>query len=814
MKDLFSFCLACGSATEPSLVFCDDCGQPLAMDDPERDVGSRVLSGTVKTSEGSRLSVALRLTPSVTLAFPAGTPPVNVEERSVRRLAPVSGAEAFQSSAAAVLAAATRLLHPPDSSGWAGSTWLQSVATRLLEGRPLAVRRAAYDLARLGFPEPITALSLGETEQKWWRALALARSGRRSDAASLLLELPVGRYPDATALAYALGRHYPTDRAWAERVVEARLPADPVARAAAAVAGAPRAGERVMRWAVKPTYVLTNRYTVVGDVEHRSRDTVAVLEGFASPTDRRIVPASASLSVIDELVEGGAVEVDLDSVPSLTAQDRLYLRARSNPETLTDTDLAVLGHSVERLRRKFLDGGSVTSDEALTGEPWFDAIVEFRRSGTILPALREALGSRATALDAYLSAPGPDALNDYLLEDRSLWGLLADRYPNDQDFPSYPRGSVRGDFAAFVLLRRALAALLDAEFEDAVSSAKDVLRLSETESIRDEALNLLACAQWQLGHSELAVHALRSALAGAKNSALQVNLGIVASDLEPEAAALELARLVNESPTLELRVAAALKAHRLWKADMHVRGSAVVNVLPGPIRDALRSIVIEWIDLDAFRQIMKLLANYDEEWLRNPNSLRAAAHRHTVEARVYCALATGWVEYATALGQALKESPTSVWINDERDLQVAQLIREAKELADEIEEEEAEPADQFMEIMIAFQPLTFATDFQKPFVIVWNALVAKKGIFAMTQLNELRSLYEQISNDLAGIPPYRRDKAEINRVVQPLVDVCCEITASLRRVHHHSSDVQLREALMTSINFGDALATVFRRLIA
>ena len=89
---------------------------------------------------------------------------------------------------------------------------------------------------------------------------------------------------------------------------------------------------------------------------------------------------------------------------------------------------------------------------------------------------------------------------------------------------------------------------------------RHAFRLSDSEALRDEALNLMACAHWQLGNDEEAQQALTAAIEGSRNPSLQVNLGVVAAGLDPEVAALELARLVNEAQSLELRTVAAMKA--------------------------------------------------------------------------------------------------------------------------------------------------------------------------------------------------------------------------------------------------------------
>jgi hypothetical protein len=105
------------------------------------------------------------------------------------------------------------------------------------------------------------------------------------------------------------------------------------------------------------------------------------------------------------------------------------------------------------------------------------------------------------------------------------------------------------------------------DWQGAIAEAKRCLQVARDEETRDEALNLLACAHWQLGNDDEAISALTSALEGEYTEGLQVNVGVVAGALDPRLAGEHLGKLAEEAPTIQLRAAAASRALELWYAD-------------------------------------------------------------------------------------------------------------------------------------------------------------------------------------------------------------------------------------------------------
>ncbi len=167
-------------------------------------------------------------------------------------------------------------------------------------------------------------------------------------------------------------------------------------------------------------------------------------------------------------------------------------------------------------------------------------------------------------------------------------------------------------------LEDALSAVLKARWDEAVNSAKRVLTATENEDLRDEALNLLACAKWQLGDDDRAISALRQALEGEYNASLQTNIGVVAANLAPELAAEHLGRLSHEAPAIELRLGAAMRGFDLWSAS---RDEDDESPAPATLREALRSLattVVSSGDLsdDEVWSLLAVLAYRDSDWLK------------------------------------------------------------------------------------------------------------------------------------------------------------------------------------------------------
>jgi tetratricopeptide (TPR) repeat protein len=353
-------------------------------------------------------------------------------------------------------------------------------------------------------------------------------------------------------------------------------------------------------------------YRVASAVLDRSGRAVARLELSAEMIE------ALPLTVIDDLIDrglftGSASQVHLRSARS---PDRGYLALRVDPGSATDEQLAGPGGDAERSRRHVVEclaeGAEPSSGPAAT-------MVALRSgrpvSGNEINAL--PVGWRATAreLSEFLTT-GDLGLAEQLAVDPTVLPVIAERLAGESQ--SLPRSGRLADLRARGYLEDALSAVLEARWEDALNSAREVLGSSNREDLRDEALNLLACAQWQLGDDERAINALREALEGEYNASLQANIGVVAENLEPELAAEHLARLASEAPTVKSRHAAVMRGFGLWSRDQDEDDE---SPLPAPLRDAFRNIAqsdVESGELSNsdFWSLAGVLAFHDSDWLR------------------------------------------------------------------------------------------------------------------------------------------------------------------------------------------------------
>src|SRR5690606_33939995 len=213
------------------------------------------------------------------------------------------------------------------------------------------------------------------------------------------------------------------------------------------------------------------------------------------------------------------------------------------------------------------------------------------------------------------------------------------------------------------------------DWSAALEAARTCLRFAVDETLRDEAHNLIAAAQWQLGNDEAASQALAVALDGEYTAALQVNYAVVASELEPQQAAAHLSKLVREAPDLPLRISAAMQAVRLWRSGQQWRQG---DPLPADLAGAVRSRVVAPLESGTFRDLVRLLATHDHQWLAVPGALAGSPHQSTLAARIWTANARGAEEFVKELAAALRGSPER-WVEELRDQVIQDLVEQLRQ---------------------------------------------------------------------------------------------------------------------------------------
>jgi hypothetical protein len=113
-------------------------------------------------------------------------------------------------------------------------------------------------------------------------------------------------------------------------------------------------------------------------------------------------------------------------------------------------------------------------------------------------------------------------------------------------------------------LQRLVGLLWEERWHEALQLGEKLTASVDRERQEDEALSLTAYALLWLGRGDDAIAMLERAMAGSYTEALLVNLSIAASRAKPAVAASHFARIVNEAPSRELKIAALRRAVEVW----------------------------------------------------------------------------------------------------------------------------------------------------------------------------------------------------------------------------------------------------------
>ncbi|CAB4549122.1 MAG: hypothetical protein F2534_04935 [Actinobacteria bacterium] len=555
--------------------------------------------------------------------------------------------------------------------GWGGSAIEPTLITHRFGVDPAidlpAARRAACELAIAGCPEAVALLPLSPGEVSWWTALGHLRLGDRDAAVRTMGELPLDGYAVITVVLRWASQRWVGDAASAARFLLGKRvhgsATQRLAQVSVACGITPLA-----RFLLEPDKELPEQLRHVGGASPSVARALALRGAqLAEPLD---VGPNVSLSVLDDLIDLGT---PLDPA-TLSDEQRRHVVARTRPEALSDDDVDQLGLGAERDRRRLAAGRFDEIDAALAG-PHVRGIVHLVESGSVDDDLRSVDPVRAEHLATFLESPTAAHLTDELVADTSLWPLLAARL----DVPLWTWGTdldhATQRFVGWYALRATFDHLVVGAWEAALETGHHAHRLAADDHQRRDALNLIAFAHWQRGDGEAARDTLLSAIGGTDDVPLRVNLAIVASSLDPESAALELARLVRESSSPELRCAAAMRAVHLWSTDDLPWTVRRHRPVPPALIDALRELVVEPVDPGVLRAILGLQSNLDRDWLARPAHLAASPHRQSLELKVFQARATGPREFVDALTFVLRSASPPEWVFAERDRTVETAAR-------------------------------------------------------------------------------------------------------------------------------------------
>ena len=194
---------------------------------------------------------------------------------------------------------------------------------------------------------------------------------------------------------------------------------------------------------------------------------------------------------------------------------------------------------------------------------------------------------------------------------------------------------------AMAHLTCAMAALHVWAWQSAQGHARDALRLSSLERTRDEALNITAAALAQEGQTDKAIAALKQAVQGDWNYALQQNLGILALEEDPELAAHQASYWLDAAETSEDRVSAIFMVLNMWMELQDDEGDDELE-LPEKMRQSLRHAMASDIPEDEFSLLGMFLARNDAGWVARATNWITSPHADSIVARMILARAQGF----------------------------------------------------------------------------------------------------------------------------------------------------------------------------
>lgn len=827
LGSLLDFCRSCGvTASGP---MCDSCGVPLAGPRPLAQIGSLGAQADyrrgLKTVEGVVVGGNAHIYRVVERdgdVCEVVTSKVKSLKQSLR-----DGEWTF---CGAILAASVRTACPD-----AQSEALRRVAVQ--EADDVETRRGLLvDALRMGQDELAASLGFGATELTWTTAALYAA---RADVAwvhracEMLLDLPETGYPARLGI-------------WFRAAVNTELPkhlVDRIREAAQSLHYGPPELDVAVEMLLEVLDPGRDKAALARRVrdQHDGRIPRAWLGESRSPAARLVLARhhksesvdigildAVPRSILDDLIDQGAL-----SANSLEPGDGMawdpYVGARLDPSRLSDAELADVGHHLERARRAFEEKrpcpGDVPAEVTEQYRRWTALQGETPDADGLLAALEAtgiagAEGTVAAFLEGDCPLPPDAAIADPLVALQ-----LARLSPTVPEAEPSALASHHRDFVGLCYAVLAREALRDWNWTKARETAQEGLRFARHEQLRDELLNLMACALWQLDQDEPAILALEAALEGDYTEALQANVAVVASSLASEKAAEHLARLVVEAPNIQLRLSAARRAVEIW--GFSDEPWAQEDDLPDDLAEALRSLIAEDIPRDDFRLIIRLLADHDSDWLIGADRLSGSPLENSPEARVFMGRARGFSEFLEALSETLRaDAPNwAVSLRDEAvaaalqvvivedppipavmfgaallevDLQIPgddlAVLRAfvARGIAMQIDPSEGEPADKFLKWLEAAaadlesMPPEVQDRARPAIELGFRALTAAYLEARWRQLQEAAQMHDAIGERLWGVPRRRIDFDMVRQAVAPINEFCRDTYNLMMRLRQHA----------------------------
>jgi hypothetical protein len=736
-------------------------------------------------------------------------------------------------------------------------------AARCARRVQLRVAQLAYAAGRTEFAEQ---LRLPETTRTWFEAESLIRGGELDQAAALLTGLPAGRFPARLCIWAAMADSLSdSTREAVLAQLETFAGSDPfqnlaVATLAASLNEGEHSAARVADSARAADPALCARYRERAERSGASRPGQLLQLIRVDPQqlrDRTDLVSDVPTVLVDQLIDDGVIGrgwLDDDLPPSFHE----HIAARLDPIRLPDEALDRLGMHEERARRAIERGEPIPATVPAEVAAHYQALDALRRgevdSAALAELAREHQPELVDALKLALADPKRPP-TDGALQLSGAMQVLAKPAVDHLDLAALGRSDLTDDQARFVgavAIERSRRSLYEWSYDAAIDHAKDGLRLCHDELIRDEALNLIAACSWLRGDDEAALKALETAIEGQYTVALQANIGLVAQELDPEAAGRYLARLVSEAPDLRLRTEAAKRALAIWQAQ-DIPGDQA-NDLPEQLAVALRALLLEPLGADDFLGFARLLADHDADWMATFDTTDSP-NANSPAAKLFSARARGIEEFISTLGTHLSTSEPAPWVATERDMLVgavidallddephagavgiAELILDhqlplplteritlrgltARMVAYAIvsEDEAGEPAIRFLEGLESEQPhLEHLTDDEREratqaLEFGWNSLARAHLVYRWQQLQDAATFHDEVAGQIAYIPRWRRDQSAVQQAASQIEQVAIDSKRLLERLRRHANP-ELVDALTEAIDVCNQLTAAARAL--
>lgn len=379
--------------------------------------------------------------------------------------------------------------------------------------------------------------------------------------------------------------------------------------------------------------------------------------GDSQPAGVVPVPSATPISVVDDLIDQGmTVELEQDW-PEI---EKRYVVARQDPSLLSDEEVISLDLEKEG-RKRALAGNLETFGHLLGDEERFTAAI----GSAITPGRAVDLGvlqqmeddPMALALVTAVQTENWSDLPSGLLEVPGVASLLLSLPVPDRD----PLSEIESRIMGRAKLRAARESLFEWKWDEAIRIGQQALKFAAEEQVRDELMNVVAAALWSKGSEPEALRLLRKALEGHYTLPLVCNTAAVAASLDTGTALTELLKLARESTDDTMRLIAAERAFVVWHNSIEDEDQAP----PLMLVTALRSLLTLNATEDHYRDILRILAEHDGEWLQQQPPATFGGRRGSPEVRVYQAKARGLSKYIVELSAVHNVQPRPKWVEEE-----------------------------------------------------------------------------------------------------------------------------------------------------